>query len=250
MTHNPRRACSSAVTLLALVLALAGCHRQAQAPPGPEQWFRNPYPEPRNLAVTVFLNQSGSENLDMVAVTDEFYTELQQIDGLQVTPVNRVLAALTDMGLNNVRNPTEAVQLAEILGGDGLLVGSITRYEPYWPPLVGMAVQLYARPDKLASTPEPGLPPWEMSRAGKPFALAMAQPLRPKAMVIRIVDASQPDVQERLKKYAKAHGAEQTPFGWKKFATQINYLGFVSHEIIGELLAQEKARLAAEGKGK
>jgi TolB-like protein len=233
--------------LLAGGVLLAGCHRNRQEDDRAGM-LRSPYAEPRSLAVTVFLNQSGSDALDPIAVTDEFYTELQQVEGLQVIPVNRVLAALQELGLANVRSPAEAVQLAEVLGVDGVIVGSITRYDPYPPPLVGMAIQLYAREDRLG--PPPALPAeaWELARLGKPFELAEAAPLRPRAMVVRIFDADQPAVQERLKQYARARGGDQGPYGWKRYTTRQNYLGFVAQEMIGELLAQESQRLAAQPK--
>jgi len=243
MTHRTRRN-----LLYALLAALGGvpfgCHSAPQVPP--RQWlYVSPYPGPRSLAVTVFLNQSGSAALDPMVVTDEFYTELQQIPGLEVVPVNRVLATMDQLGLSAVRGPDEAVLLADALGVDGVIVGAVTRYDPYWPPLVGMAVQLYGRsdPNEPGVAPESPVPPWELSRMARPFRLGGTRQVKPQAMVVRIYDAARDETVARLKRYSALRGSDETPFGWRKQATRRSYLRFVAHEIIGELLAQEQQRL-------
>lgn len=226
---------------------LLGCN------PGPKvdtrEWlYVSPYNEPRSLAVTVFMNQSGSDALDTVVVTDEFYTELQQVPGLEVVPVNRVLAAMDELHMPAVRSPDDAVRLADHLDVDGVIVGAVTRYDPYWPPIMGMAVQLYGRvqPEKTEvaeEKPQPPPQPWDFSRMPTPFSLGDTHPLKPQAMVMRIYDAGRDDVIGRLKAYSRERGGDATPMQWRKQATRRNYLRFVAHEMIGELLAQENRRI-------
>ena len=239
MTHIARYLAPAGMVL---ALLLGGCRHQAEEK---EPWiFQNPYPQPTTLAVTVFLNQSGSEALDPVAVTDQFYTELQQVPGLQVIPVNRVLAALAQLRIDHVRGPEDAINLADLLGADGIIVGAITRYDPYYPPVMGMVVQLYSRQEKMVAAEPNRVEPWQMARAAAPLEMPMSPELRPKASLVRIYDARAKEVVKRLQAYAKPRGGDQSPYGWKKYTTRANYLGFVSHEIIGELLTLEQQRLA------
>lgn len=235
-----RSALSKRVIVLILALAVVGCGDNSI-----ERVYRSPYRQAFIIAVVPFLNQSGSENLDVMAVTDEFYTELQQVTGgLQVVPVNRVLAALTKLGMRNVSNPDEAMMLAGQLGADAIIVGTVTLYRPYPPPRMGMAVQLYHREktDKEKSVNNIG--PGDIARRGKAFEMPGGVPIRPEAMVVRIFDADRKEVIARIKKYTRHRQADTTPSGWKKFLTSRNYLRFVCHEMIGELLAQEQKRLA------
>ena len=227
-------------------LVLLGCaHKDIR------RIYHNPYPQQRSLAVVPFKNQSGSQVLDVMATTDEFITELQQVQGLQVIPVNRVLAKLNDLGMTHVETPTDVMTVADALDVDGVFVGSITRYEPYPPPMIGMTVQLYAR--KAIVEKGQGsrfhVDPADLALAAKPFELASTQPVTPQAMAIQIVDARQDQVVQRLREYAKNRKQDPTPLGWKRYTTQRNYLRFVSHEIIGELLAQEQGRLFARQQG-
>jgi len=243
MTHYLRRVWSIRVAfILMLTLVQAGCG------PGKRHYnFVNPYPGTRSLAVVPFLNQSGSGAVDTIAVTDEFYTQLQQIDGFEVMPVNRVLSTFLRQGINNISNPGDALALADLLKVDAVIVGSITRYDPYFPPCIGMAIQVYARDRKGADAPR--IDPAKLSLAARPFELESNSQMWPRAMVVRIFDANLKKTQKRIKKYEKLHGEEENPLSWKKYTTSRKYLSFVSHEIIGELLAQERDRLRSSKQG-
>ena len=200
------------------------------------------------MAVVPFKNLSGSQAVNSVAATDEFVTELQQIDGLMVLPVNRVLAKLNDLGMSEVATPTDAMSLADALGVDVIIVGAINRYEPYQPPLVALAVEMYSR-DQIVQEQNSDryyINPADLARAPKPIELDLRKSFEPQTTVIRVYDAGQITTVERMKEYAAKHSEDKTPFGWKIYMTQRRYLRFVSYEIIGELLALERARVGAD----
>ena len=217
--------------------ALGGCASNAV-----RRIYYNPYPQAQSLAVTVFRNESGSPDIDEMIVTDKFYTELQQIEGFEVIPVDRVINALNELGMAQVENATDAMTLADHLSVDGVIVGAITQYDPYSPPLVGMAVQLYSRHREPVEAKAAAVDAGDLARRGQPFAMETQLPLRPSAGVVRIIDARQNATIRRIKKYARQSNAGATPYGWKKYTTRLNYLRFVAHEIIGELLAQQESR--------
>jgi len=195
------------------------------------------------------MDQSGSGMVDTMAATDEFYTELQQISGLQVTPVNRVQAVMLQLQMNRLNSPADAMLLADALEVDGVIVGTITRYNPYYPPLVGMVVQLYSRKSRQPAGTTDGINPAEIARAGKQVELELKPPMRPEATIIRIFDASQNQTVEQIKQYAELQGEDQTPYGWRKVTLSRNYLRFVSYEMIGELLAQQRKGLTTTTPG-
>ncbi|KPK72093.1 MAG: hypothetical protein AMJ79_16015 [Phycisphaerae bacterium SM23_30] len=196
-----------------------GCQKESTP-----RLYQNPHPQPRSLAVAPFLNQSGSEYLDVMAVTDEFYTELQLVEGFTVVPVNRVLAAMNQLGLPGIFNPEDAMNVAMHLDIDGIIVGSITQYDPYPPPKVGMAVQLYVPREKnvndaLNNPVNPGM----LVRQAKPFELPISPEYQPRVGLARIIDADRKDVVERIKKYAQTRTGQQRPASWRSYTTQRNY---------------------------
>jgi len=195
------------------------------------------------------MDQSGTGIVDTMSATDEFYTELQQVPGLEVTPVNRVQAVMLQLRMERISSPADAMALADALEVDGVIVGTITRYNPYYPPLVGMVVQLYSRKSRMPEGTGDGINPADMARAGKQVELELKPPMRPEATVIRIFDASQKETEEQIKQYAQLQGEDQTPYGWRKVTLSRNYLRFVSYEIIGELLAQQRKGLTTATPG-
>lgn len=233
-----------ALVLGSIFVCLTGCNSYRQVP----RIYRNPYPQPKIFAVTIFRNLSGSEDIDVMAVTDAFYAELKNADArsFQVVPVNRVLAALADLGLSNVNHPADVATLANALEVDGIIVGAVTQYNPYFPPRLGMNVQLFLRDEYNRSPAAKYLGPKEMARAAVSFRFNVDNPVQPTNTVDRIIDARDDNVVKRLKKYTKSKRISAGPAGWKKYATTENYPYFVSHEIVGELLARERDRLAAQ----
>ncbi len=224
---------------LSMILFLSGCGQSV------ERVYTSPYPEAYSIAVVPFRNLSGSEDLDIMAVTDELYAELQQVKGqLHVMPVNRVLAALSDLGMQNVESPDEVILLAETLDVEGVIVGTVTRYDPYPPPQMGMTLQMYLRDDKVIEGRSlVNINPAEISKAASPMELPAGAPIKPRAMVVRIFDAGNEETRRRIQEFSRQRGAKDSPYTWRIWTTRRNYIRFVCHEMTGELLAREKERI-------
>ena len=154
-----------------------------------------------------------------------------------------------ELGMEKISSPTDALTLADALGVDGVIVGSITQYDPYFPPRMGMAIQLYTREGPRSGLAFEEVDPGALARAGKPFELSRMEDLEPQVSIVRIVDANQDDVKKRLKLYARDRSSDLEPYGWKKWTTRQNYPRFVAHEIIGELLAIEAKQVVVQSLG-
>ena len=108
-----------------------------------EPRFHNPFPQLHRVAVLPFFNQSDEPHLNQDKLAQAYYNELQQIRGFEVMPVgvvkNRLLANRVD--LNRV---TDYQAIARMLGVDAVVVGTVTDFDPYYPPRLTMAVNWYA----------------------------------------------------------------------------------------------------------
>ena len=223
-----------------LVLALAlmipvGCQSQPDS-----VYDGNLTSEPRTIAIAPFLNQSGSEDLDPMAVTDAFYSELQQVQGLTVVNPDIILSLMMDLGMDSIASPQDALTLADQLHADAIIVGAVTSYDPYPPPEVGMTLQLYVRETRSDDGAQDPVNPGNIVRRPTSFELPSSPELKPRVGLTRIIDADRQDVVEKIKKYASTRTGQQRPHSWRYYTTQTNYLRFVSYEMIGDLLAREK----------
>jgi len=130
-------------TLIALsALAQAGCQNATLIAPNT---LTSPYDIARGevlWAVAPLTNESGVTLLDSAAISDAVILASQQIEGVRCLPLNRVIAEMRALNMPVVRSPLEAAALSERLGVNGLIVGTITDYDPYDPPRLGLSLVL------------------------------------------------------------------------------------------------------------
>jgi len=218
------------VLALSVVLA-AGCSQWVDRPAEP---VVPQAPPERMIAVAPALNFSGSSDFDPVRVADLFASELSAVPGVGVIGVNRVLAVLADQGTDRIQSPEHAVQVAERLGADAIVVFAITEYDPYTP-IVGLAAQVYGgRKDERM------LDPVTTSRMARPFPVPERRdPYRPRAQTQRTFNGEHADVQREVRGYAQARAAGDSPYGWRRcLVSQEWFLRFCSHGVIRDLMAQ------------
>lgn len=126
---------------LSAVAAVPGCQK-----PFVERRIESPYGERQVWAVAPLRNESGSGYADGLAMADELTRVFEQVEAIDALPLNRVLEAMDAMRLPAVETRNDAIALREALGVDGLIVGSMTHYDAYDPPKLGMSLDLYAAP--------------------------------------------------------------------------------------------------------
>jgi len=224
------------IVLFLVMLAVSGC---SNADKGPEMVFANPFrPNVWTVAVIPFKNDSGSEALNTIAMTDEFYTELATVqDNVQVLSVNAVMAAQHKLGLTKIRNEDDLSAIAEELGADALFVGKITRYQPYQPPLIGIVVQIFEQrtPGALDESDERDFDPSVLGRQPTEFELNSDSIMQAVVQVNDVFDAGNKEVIGQVEEYSSSQ-AKETPLGINKVLTSTGYMRFVSHQVIGRLL--------------
>lgn len=105
--------------------------------------YQNPFPQVRTVAVLPFVNQSEEPTLSGERVALAYIKELQSIPGFEVLPLGVVRAKLEEH-----RQPLASgehfQEFARSLGVDAVLLGSVTDFQPYYPPRISMKVNWYA----------------------------------------------------------------------------------------------------------
>ncbi|WP_428386935.1 hypothetical protein [Mucisphaera sp.] len=242
------------LTLVSLVLVLSGCSLF-----GPQRSpvLVSPYAEPRIVAVVPFLNESGTGVANGERVADALTKHLDGAEGLVALPVNRVLAGLVALETSRITSAGEARALMRWLGADQVIVGTITSYDPYDPPTIGLALESYEEPVVTVGPVDLR----DLTRAGTGTAAGSVStgPAADDGATVSlsaVLDASDPRVRDALKAYAVDRGpADADPDAWLHHQRNMNlYIEFACHEMARRLLAAEAQRLgvtdAAAGSGR
>ena len=216
------------------VVMLSGCVEQ---PPqyGVERPIFLPGHKRQVWAVAPMVNLSGERAADPILQADLVYQQLQQVQGLTVIPVNRTVEVLLSLRIEKVQSEQQAALVCDLLGCDGLIVPTITIYDPYNPPKLGASLQLFMKPPSLAR--QATLSPREMARQAAP---APDQSLPAGSGILQVVgmyDAQNGSVRSTLMRYAEGRNDPVGPLGAKEYLVSMDrYCGFVYHVLVADLM--------------
>jgi len=227
--------------LLLMVFFGVGC----QLTPALKQpiTLRAPYDEPQLWGVAPFINESGVSTVDVNAVADAFAEEAQQTHGIDVVPVNRVIRAMRQHDIGRVETPAQARQVLDTLSLDGLLLGTVSGYDPYRPLRFGAAVELYtAEGDTARKQP---IDPRNISRSPTDNVfLGGVEDVKPVAQAAGVFDGANHDTLKAIGQYATGRAEPDSPYGGDIYLVRMDlYVRFAAYRLLDELLASERARL-------
>jgi len=191
-------------------------------------------------AVAPAINLSGQDYVDPILQADIVYQQLQQVRGLTIVPVNRVAEVYSSLRIDRVQSEEQANLVCELLGCDALMVPTITAYDPYNPPKLGAALQLFLKAGGAARPAN--VDPRELSRQARGTDTAL--PANPGfVQVVGMFDAANGSVRESLADYARGRSDPMGPLGQKEYLVNMDrYAGFVYQSLIIDLLKSERLR--------
>lgn len=150
----------NAAALLAMCLMAVGCSLIPEA--RTRDSLHNPFPQLKRIAVLPFFNQSDSPHVDGEAVARAYYAALQGIPGFEVLPVG--VTAIQWRGFasqfGEPRTGAEFQRLAQMMDVEAIVVGSVTDFDSYYPPRMGLTVHWYAANEGFHAIPPGYGLPW------------------------------------------------------------------------------------------
>jgi hypothetical protein len=228
-----------AVAWSTLLLLAVGCRQERIVEPVgvPNDTFG-----PLTIAVAPAINVSGASDLDTNRIADLMASELGYVEFVNVVPVSRVLAVLADQERRRIESPAHALEVARILGADAILVFSVTEYDPYDPPVVGISAQLYGRTRYSVAR----FNPFQESRRPAPRPDAQfVSPSDPIAQTQRSFNAAHEWVSLEIQRFAELRDAEKRPLGWRQYvADQQAYVRFCCHKTLESLMSSGTPKIA------
>lgn len=224
---------------------LGGC-RGSTKPMAMPTVLSSPYSAGRDVvwAVAPLRNESGVSAIDTLALSDTLASEAEQTQGISVLPVNRTLAAMRALNLGTVRTTQEALSLCKALGADAILVGSVTAWKPYDPPVLGLSLGLFGEGVALKTSGSSGVRADELRSATTDQSPGSAMPAQPLSASAAVLDASNGDTRAQIRSYATGRHDPSSALGWERFTSSMGlYARFACHEMTRRLLEQEHSRL-------
>ncbi len=242
-----RRTVIGALSLLALPV-LPSCKMPGPPPLTPPATLTAPYGSEGHevlWAVAPLRNESGTTLADHLAISDKVVAAVAETKGLRCLPLNRTIETMRALDMPAVRSPADAQGLAKALGVDGILVGSITAYEPYQP-MFGISLALFGRPGAMhGSSAEPLDARALASKPSEPVPTGPGNFAQaPLSVVSEHLDGKNHQVLLDVQSYAYGRSDPTSSLGWRRYVASMDlYTEFAAHHALGQLLHEEAARL-------
>lgn len=229
--------------LVTALLAVGGC---SETPPvreyGRESRVVLSTLRPHVWAVAPAVNLSGQPSVDPLLQADLVFQQLQQVEGLTVIPVDRVVEAMAGLRLAELRSAEQAIRVCEMLGADALLIPTVTAWDPYDPPKMGATLSLFVLPGRLG--PEASVDPRALARRATPLsdeASGSTPTRRPDGFfqASGMFDAAHGSVREALLLHAYGRTDPLGPYGTREFLVSSDrYASFVYRQLTLRLMDQ------------
>lgn len=236
---------AAALMLLACGACLGGCELFGGEKIVKPAQLRTPYPADKLWAVAPVRNESGTSLVDSAGLADTLSAQVQRVDGINIVPVNRVLEAMAAEDMPAINSVADVLALMQTLDVDGMIVGTVSAWDPYDPPKVGMTIQLYSR---RAPGSAGAVDTRQLTQAATDVRLPGTTRFnQPVSQASGYYDAANGEVLLQLRDYATGRTPYQSAAGWRRYLMNMNlYTEFVSHELTRQLIANEWQRLTAD----
>jgi hypothetical protein len=156
--------------------------------------------------------------------------------------VNRVLAAMQQLGLERIISESQARAVLEMLGADAILVGTVTGYDPYPPLALGMALELYSR-EPSGGGPE--IDPATFARTTRgDVAPGTVSDVSAVARAAGTFSGRDHQTLIWLHEYAQSRHEPDSAYGGGIYLVSMDlFTQFVGHVLVRDLLGSEQVRL-------
>lgn len=197
-------------------------------------------------AVAPLRNETGTSLLPAETVSDELIAAIQMSRGVACLPLNRTITAMRAMGITRIDTPEQAKELATAMGVDGLIIGSITAWDPYTPAL-GLSLAVYAMPGPMYEQQYAALDPrWLTPQPTEHgFTPGTTHTSGPASVVSSHFDARGHDTLLEVQRYAEGRTDYDAALGWQRYTkSMVLFTKFAAHAAVSELFREEWLRMA------
>ena len=187
-------------------------------------------------AVAPAVNLSGESSVDPILQADLVYHQLQAVNNLTIIPVNRVVQVYAALHITRVESDEQAAIVCEQLGCDGLIVPTMTIYDPYDPPKMAASLSLLGQ---KSTTHTNNIDARELVHRATPMTTD-ALPKSPDFIqVVGMYDSANGSVRDAVLRFAKGRNDPMSPLATKEyFVCMDRYSEFVYHTLIEQMISR------------
>jgi hypothetical protein len=217
-----------------------GCNDSARKPYGNEHALEVPGLSTLVWAIAPAVNLSGHHEVDPILQADLLFNSLQQVKGMTVVPVDRVVQVYAGLNIDHIESPQQAALVCDLLDVDAIVVPTVTYYDPYDPPKMGASLALFRKPFGYVR-PE-GVDLTELAQHPGTMHVEVKQ-------AVGIFDSGDGSVREALLKFATGRSDPNGPMAEREyFLSMDRYAEFVYFRLIADLLGVPPEPVVTESK--
>ena len=244
-----RAARTAALAAAALLATFAGCasglrERPLTAP----SVVAAPYSTSQGeavLAVVPLRNETGDTMAPIDQVSEQLLAAVEEVRGIRTIPMSRTLMAMRALEFRGIRTPQELKALADSLGADGVVFGTVSSYDPYTP-AVTLSIGLFARGERMGErAPVETLSTRELQGMGaEPSASPTSAALLATSTWSDHLDGKNNGVQMAVRSYAQGRQNGPNALGWRRYlASMPLFTEFATAEAVRGLMREEWVRV-------
>ena len=219
--------------IVAACLMSGGCEMDPAY--GRERTLALPGPKQKVWAVAPVVNLSGQSGVDPLLQADLVYQQLQSVAGVTVVPVDRVAQVYASAGLEQIQSAEQANAVMDTLGCDGLVVMTVTQFDPYNPPKFAAAMQLFERSAGRTAGPDPQ----QMLRAATPGPETVLPRDSEFTQVVGMYDSANGSIRQAVQAFARGRHEPAGPMGEREyFANMDRFCGIAYYQLTESLLVR------------
>lgn len=201
------------------------------------------------FAVVPLRNETGDTMAPVDQISEQLLAAVEEVRGVRTIPMSRTLMAMRALEFRGIRTPQELKALADALGADGIVFGSVSGYDPYTPALT-LTVGIFGRGEKMGDRAEASsMSTRDLQGLGaEPPAAPTATAMIAASTWSDHLDGKNNGVQMAVRAYAQGRQNGPNALGWRRYlAAMPLFTEFATAEAVRGLMREEWVRMGGGG---
>jgi hypothetical protein len=194
-------------------------------------------------AIAPAINLSGETSVDPILQSDIVCLQLGAVNNVKIIPVDVVVQVYAALHITKIESQEQAAIVCDQLKCDGLIIPTITLYDPYNPPKLGAVLSFMPR---TVTNRVNNVDVRELTRRATPLTTDSLPSTPDFIQVTGMYDAANGSVRDAVARYAKGRNDPTAPLAASEYLVSMDrYCGFVYYTLIEQMIGRVTGQPAA-----